>query len=47
MIDSYEFGAIVINGKRYSSDVIIYPGRYKMIGGEKRGTNYALTIWRM
>jgi hypothetical protein len=29
MIDSYEFGAIVIDGKRYSSDVIIYPDRVK------------------
>jgi hypothetical protein len=29
MIDSYDFGAIVIDGKRYSSDVIIYPDRVK------------------
>ena len=29
MIDSYEFGVIVINGKRYSADVIIYPDRVK------------------
>ncbi len=27
MIDSYEFGAVVIDGRRYSSDVIIYPDR--------------------
>lgn len=27
MIDSYSFGTIVINGKKYSSDVIIYPSR--------------------
>jgi len=26
-IDSYSFGRIVINGKPYTSDVIIYPGR--------------------
>ncbi len=26
-IDSYSFGRIVINGKAYTSDVIIYPGR--------------------
>ena len=26
-IDSYSFGKIVINGKNYTSDVIIYPGR--------------------
>ena len=25
MIDSYEFGIIVIKGKSYSSDVIVYP----------------------
>ncbi len=25
-IDSYSFGKIVINGKTYASDVIIYPG---------------------
>ena len=27
MIDSYEFGAIVIKGKRYTSDVIIFRDR--------------------
>lgn len=27
MIDSYKFGVIVIDGKQYSSDVIIYPKR--------------------
>jgi hypothetical protein len=26
-IDSYSFGKIVINGKTYTTDVIIYPGR--------------------
>ena len=26
-IDSYSFGRIVINGKIFTSDVIIYPGR--------------------
>jgi hypothetical protein len=25
MIDSYEFGSIVIDGKRYTSDVIVFP----------------------
>lgn len=29
MIDSYEFGRIVIDGKTYTSDVIIYPDRVK------------------
>ena len=27
MIDSYKFGAIVINGKRYTSDVIVFPDK--------------------
>lgn len=27
MIDSYDFGVIIINGKRYTSDVIIFPER--------------------
>ena len=27
MIESYNFGQIVIDGKRYASDVIIYPDR--------------------
>ena len=26
-IDSYHFGQIVINGKKYSSDVIVFPDR--------------------
>jgi len=26
-IDSYQFGEIIIDGKRYTSDVIIYPDR--------------------
>ncbi len=28
-IDSYQFGLIVINGERYTSDVIIFPDRVK------------------
>jgi len=27
MIDSYDFGVVFIDGKRYTSDVIIYPDR--------------------
>jgi hypothetical protein len=27
MVDSYHFGEIVIDGKKYTSDVIIYPDR--------------------
>ena len=29
IIDSYHFGKIVINGKNYSSDVIIFPDRIR------------------
>ncbi len=29
MIDNYGFGRIVINGKAYTSDVIIYPDRIR------------------
>jgi hypothetical protein len=37
MIDSYEFGEIVINGRRYSSDVIVYPDRVKNDWWRKEG----------
>jgi len=37
MIDSYEFGLIIINGKRYSSDVIIYPDKVKDDWWRKEG----------
>ena len=29
MIDSYDFGRIVINGKRYNSDLIVFPDRVR------------------
>jgi len=29
MIDSYDFGRVVINGRTYTSDVIIFPNRVK------------------
>ena len=29
MIDSYDFGRIVINGKRYSSDLIVFPDKVR------------------
>jgi hypothetical protein len=37
MIDSYEFGVIHVSGKRYSSDVIIYPDRVKDDWWRKEG----------
>jgi len=36
-IDSYTFGRIVINGKTYTSDVIIYPGRVDAAWWRKEG----------
>ena len=29
MIDSYDFGTIVINGRRYSTDLIVFPDMVK------------------
>jgi len=29
MIDSYDFGRIVINGKRYNRDLIVFPDKVK------------------
>ncbi len=36
-IDSYSFGRIVIDGKAYTSDVIIYPGRVDASWWRKEG----------
>ena len=36
-IDSYSFGKIVINGKTYTSDVIIYPNRVDASWWRKEG----------
>jgi len=37
LIDSYRFGSIVIDGKRYTSDVIIYPDRVDADWWRKEG----------
>ena len=37
MIDSYRFGEIVIDGQRYTSDVIIYPDRVDASWWRKEG----------
>ena len=37
MIDSYDFGQIVINGQRYTSDVIVFPDRVKADWWRKEG----------
>ncbi|MFH0778885.1 MAG: Mth938-like domain-containing protein [Candidatus Eisenbacteria bacterium] len=42
MIDSYEFGEIVIDGKTYTSDVIIYPDRID--DGWRRKEGHKLSV---
>jgi len=37
MIDSYSFGQIVVNGKRYTSDIIIFQNRIKDNWWRKEG----------
>ena len=37
MIDSYDFGRIVINGKRYSSDLIIFRDKVRTSWWRKEG----------
>ena len=41
-IDSYQFGRIVINGKKYSSDVIIFPDNVKDNWWRKTGHQLCL-----
>ncbi len=42
IIDSYQFGLIVVNGKRYSSDIIIFPDRVRGDWWKKRGHQLCL-----
>lgn len=42
IIDSYQFGQIVINGKKYTSDVIILPDRVKSNWWRKSGHQLSL-----
>lgn len=37
MIESYSFGQIVVDGKRYTSDIIIFPNRIKNNWRRKEG----------
>jgi hypothetical protein len=37
IIESYDFGIIVINGKRYIDDVLIFPDRLKGNWWQKEG----------
>ena len=41
-IDSYRFGHIVIDGKQYSSDVIIFPDRVQ--GDWRRGRSHEINL---
>ena len=41
-IDSYHFGEIVINGKKYSSDVVIFPNRVREKWWRKTGHELCL-----
>ncbi|MDI6847308.1 MAG: Mth938-like domain-containing protein [Candidatus Bathyarchaeia archaeon] len=42
MIDSYDFGVIAINGKRYTSDIIVFPER--VIDGWWRREGHRLCV---
>jgi hypothetical protein len=42
MIDSYEFGVIVINGKKYTRDVIVFPE--KVVDGWWRRKGHELCL---
>ena len=37
MIDSYDFGRIIINGRRYTTDLIVFPDRVKEGWWRKEG----------
>ena len=41
-IDSYRFGLITINGKNYTSDVLVFPDRVKGDWGRVRGHQLCL-----
>ncbi len=42
VIDSYQFGLIVVSGKKYTSDVIIFPDRVKDNWWRKTGHQLCL-----
>ena len=42
MIDSYSFGSITVDGRRYTSDVIIYPDRVDSSWWRKEGHNLCM-----
>ncbi len=42
VIDSYQFGQVVVNGKKYTSDVIIFPDRVRNDWWRKTGHQLCL-----
>ena len=42
MIDSYSFGSIMVNGRRYTADVIIYPDRVDSSWWRREGHNLCM-----
>lgn len=42
MIDSYSFGSIVVDGKRYTQDIIVFPGKVKEKWWRKEGHSLSL-----
>ncbi len=42
MIESYDFGRIVIDGKAYTSDLIVFPGRIEPNWWRKKGHELGL-----
>ena len=47
-IESYHFGEIVVNGRRYSSDVIIYPDRIKDQWWRQEGHSLLVSdVWEL
>lgn len=47
-IESYRFGEIVINGRRYSDDVIVYPDRVEDSWWREEGHSLAPTdVWEV
>jgi hypothetical protein len=44
MIDAYHFGWMVVDGKAYTSDVIIFPDRVKANCGVRKDTHSTLRI---
>jgi hypothetical protein len=43
MIDSYDFGRITINGKRYSTDLLVFPDKVKTGWWRKEGHRLQIT----